>query len=79
MCLLDRRRRRLAAARLRRLGSGEVVDSGIQRGSRHGNVGEATCRVVPAAIANAFFDATGVRMRQAPLNPARVKTVLSKA
>ena len=41
--------------------------------------GEATCRVVPAAIANAFFDATGVRMRQAPLNPARVKTVLSKA
>ena len=40
--------------------------------------GEATCRVVPAAIANAFFDATGVRMRQAPLNPARVKTVLSK-
>lgn len=39
--------------------------------------GEATCRVVPAAIANAFFDATGVRMRQAPLNPARVKTVLS--
>ena len=40
--------------------------------------GEATCRVVPAAIANAFFDATGVRMRQAPLNPARIKTVLSK-
>ena len=41
--------------------------------------GEATCRVVPAAIANAFFDATGVRMRQAPMNPARVKSVLSKA
>jgi nicotinate dehydrogenase subunit B len=41
--------------------------------------GEATCRVVPAAIANAFFDATGVRLRQAPLNPTRVKTVLSKA
>jgi CO/xanthine dehydrogenase Mo-binding subunit len=40
--------------------------------------GEATCRVVPAAIANAFFDATGVRMREAPLNPARIKTLLSK-
>jgi CO/xanthine dehydrogenase Mo-binding subunit len=39
--------------------------------------GEATCRVVPAAIANAFFDATGVRMRQAPLNPARVKSTLT--
>ncbi len=41
--------------------------------------GEATCRVVPAAVANAFFDATGVRMRQAPLNPARVKSLLTKA
>ena len=40
--------------------------------------GEATCRVVPAAIANAFFDATGVRMREAPLNPARIKKLLSK-
>jgi CO/xanthine dehydrogenase Mo-binding subunit len=39
--------------------------------------GEATCRVVPAAVANAFFDATGVRMRQAPLNPARVKSILT--
>jgi CO/xanthine dehydrogenase Mo-binding subunit len=34
--------------------------------------------VVPAAIANAFFDATGVRMREAPLNPARIKNLLSK-
>jgi CO/xanthine dehydrogenase Mo-binding subunit len=41
--------------------------------------GEATCRVLPAAVANAFFDATGVRMRQAPLNPARVKAILAKA
>jgi CO/xanthine dehydrogenase Mo-binding subunit len=39
--------------------------------------GEATCRVVPAAVANAFFDATGVRMRQAPMNPARVKSILT--
>lgn len=41
--------------------------------------GEATSRVVPAAIANAFFDATGVRMRKAPLTPARVKAALARA
>ena len=28
---------------------------------------------VPAAIGNAFFDATGVRMRQIPLTPAKVR------
>ena len=38
--------------------------------------GEATPRVVPAAIANAFFDATGVRIRRAPMSPAHVKAVL---
>jgi len=31
---------------------------------------------VGAAIGNAFFDATGVRMRQAPLTPAKVRTAL---
>lgn len=31
--------------------------------------GEATCRVVPAAVAKAFFDATGVRLRRAPMTP----------
>jgi nicotinate dehydrogenase subunit B len=31
------------------------------------------------AIANAFFDATGVRMRQAPMTPARVRAVLKAA
>jgi CO/xanthine dehydrogenase Mo-binding subunit len=41
--------------------------------------GEATPRVVPAAIANAFFDATGVRMRRAPLTPERVKAALASA
>jgi nicotinate dehydrogenase subunit B len=33
---------------------------------------------VPAALANAFFDATGVRMRRAPLTPARVLAALAK-
>jgi len=32
-----------------------------------------------AAIANAFFDATGVRIRQAPMTPARVRAVLKAA
>ena len=43
-----------------------------------GGAGEQTPTTVPAAIANAFFDATGVRMREAPLNPARIKKLLSK-
>ncbi|MDB5775946.1 MAG: nicB 1 [Herbaspirillum sp.] len=40
---------------------------------------EAASRVVPAAVANAFFDATGVRLRQAPMSPERVKAALLKA
>ena len=38
--------------------------------------GEPTSRPVSAAIANAIFDATGVRMRRVPFNPARVKASL---
>jgi nicotinate dehydrogenase subunit B len=41
--------------------------------------GEPTIRVIPAAVANAVFDATGVRMRTAPLSPDRVKAALSRA
>ena len=39
--------------------------------------GEAAIRPVPAAIANAMFDATGVRIRRAPLSPGNVKAALS--
>ncbi|MCZ6774107.1 MAG: molybdopterin-dependent oxidoreductase [Proteobacteria bacterium] len=38
--------------------------------------GEPATRVAPPAIANAFFDATGVRMRRVPLTPERVKVAL---
>ena len=38
--------------------------------------GEPTTRIVPAAIANAFFDATGVRLRRVPFTPDRVKAAL---
>ena len=41
--------------------------------------GEPTIRVIPAAVANALFDATGVRIRTAPLNAERVKAALSRA
>jgi nicotinate dehydrogenase subunit B len=33
----------------------------------------------PAAVANAFFDATGVRIRQAPMSPAHVRATLKAA
>jgi CO/xanthine dehydrogenase Mo-binding subunit len=35
--------------------------------------GEATCRPLAAAIANAIFDATGVRLRQVPFTPEKLK------
>ena len=41
--------------------------------------GEATCRVEPAAVVNAFFDAAGVRLRRAPMTPSRVKAALASA
>jgi nicotinate dehydrogenase subunit B len=39
--------------------------------------GEPSSRPTAAAINNAVFDATGVRVRQAPLTPARVKAALA--
>jgi CO/xanthine dehydrogenase Mo-binding subunit len=41
--------------------------------------GEPSTRTVPAAIANAIFDATGVRFRRVPLTPERVKAALARA
>jgi nicotinate dehydrogenase subunit B len=39
--------------------------------------GEPSSRPTAAAIANAVFDATGARVRQAPLTPARVKAAMA--
>ncbi|HEX3876489.1 MAG TPA: molybdopterin cofactor-binding domain-containing protein, partial [Bryobacteraceae bacterium] len=39
--------------------------------------GETAITLVPAAVGNAIFDATGVRLRDAPFTPARVKVALS--
>jgi nicotinate dehydrogenase subunit B len=40
--------------------------------------GEPSTRTVPAAIANAIFDATGIRMRRVPITPERMKAALAK-
>ena len=40
---------------------------------------EMALGLVPAAIGNAVFDATGVRLRRVPFTPARVKTALERA
>ena len=44
-----------------------------------GGGGEPPAVPTAAAIANAFFDATGVRIRQAPMTPPRVRAVLKAA
>jgi CO/xanthine dehydrogenase Mo-binding subunit len=39
--------------------------------------GETAVTVTVGAIANAIFDATGARIRQAPFTPERVKAALA--
>jgi CO/xanthine dehydrogenase Mo-binding subunit len=41
--------------------------------------GEPASMPVAAAIANAVFDATGARLRQAPFTPERIKAALARA
>ena len=40
--------------------------------------GETAITVVAAAVGNAIFDATGVRIRQVPFTPERVKRAISE-
>ena len=42
-------------------------------------VGEPAASVVPSAIANAVFDAVGVRMRSVPFTPAKVRAAFRSA
>jgi CO/xanthine dehydrogenase Mo-binding subunit len=44
-----------------------------------GGSGEVPMDATVAAIGNAFFDATGVRIREAPLRPAKVRAALAAA
>ena len=41
--------------------------------------GEPMACAIPAAIANAVFDATGARVRSVPLTPDRVKAAMAAA
>jgi CO/xanthine dehydrogenase Mo-binding subunit len=41
--------------------------------------GEAACKPMLAAIANAIYDATGVRLRRVPFRDARVLAALKAA
>ena len=42
-------------------------------------VGEPSAAVVPSAVANAVFDAVGVRLRSVPFTPAKVRAALQRA
>jgi nicotinate dehydrogenase subunit B len=42
----------------------------------HYGAGEAACKPLIAAVANAIYDATGVRIRRVPFRPQRVVTAL---
>jgi CO/xanthine dehydrogenase Mo-binding subunit len=45
----------------------------------HYGAGEASCKPLLAAVGNAIFDATGVRIRSVPFRPARVLAALNAA
>jgi CO/xanthine dehydrogenase Mo-binding subunit len=50
-----------------------------RRHERPLGVGEAATAPVAAALGNAIFDATGVRLRQVPFTPARMKAAFAAA
>jgi CO/xanthine dehydrogenase Mo-binding subunit len=50
-----------------------------QLNERPSGAGEEVMAAAAAAIGNAFFDATGVRMQEYPFTPARVLAALKKA
>jgi len=56
----------------------EITPIVVQRvNERYSGAGEEVMAAAAAAIANAFFDATGVRMREFPLTPRRVLAALA--
>jgi nicotinate dehydrogenase subunit B len=59
--------------------SPEVTPIVVQRvNERSSGAGEEVMAAAAGAIANAFFDATGIRMDQFPITPARVLAALKK-
>jgi CO/xanthine dehydrogenase Mo-binding subunit len=58
----------------------EVTPVVVQRmNERSSGAGEEVMAAAAAAIANAFFDATGIRMDQYPLTPPRVQAAFRRA
>jgi nicotinate dehydrogenase subunit B len=58
----------------------EVTPIVVQRlNERCSGAGEEVMAAAAGAIANAFFDATGVRMEEFPLTPKRVLAALRRA
>jgi nicotinate dehydrogenase subunit B len=51
----------------------------VRPGQPYLGTGAAPTGPTAAALANAVFDATGVRLRRIPFTPARVKDALDKA
>jgi len=51
----------------------------IKSTDKIGGIGEPGVPPLAPALANAFFNATGVRIRRIPLTPARVLEALKKA
>lgn len=54
----------------------EIEIVGNRPGAKSGGAGEPSSRPVAAAIANALFDATGVRLRRVPLTPQALRSAL---
>ncbi|WP_159348671.1 xanthine dehydrogenase family protein molybdopterin-binding subunit [Roseomonas harenae] len=48
-------------------------------GEKPWGAGEPSAAVIPSAISNAVFDATGVRLRSVPFTPPRVKAAMQQA
>ena len=57
-------------------GRGVLID---RPGTPAWGAGEPMACAIPAAIANAVFDATGVRLRSVPFTPEKVKAALAQA
>ena len=59
--------------------SPEITAVVVQRlNERYSGAGEEVMAACAAAIGNAFFDATGVRMREFPMTPSRVLAALKR-
>ena len=56
-----------------------VIDLIERPAERPWGAGEPSSAVVPGAISNAVFDATGARLRSVPMTPAKVQAALKQA